>query len=122
MEEDDSAIHHEVHNKEYYMNPFWMCRGFRAKFCISWDGRMTLCNTLTAVWEDALSKPLSEAYKDLYDDLKKIQKPQKCENCQYINACFACPSRFLSETGDHEKTNDDVCRIAHYFATLSKSV
>ena len=114
--EDSSSPPPKVSNRDYYMNPFWMCRGFGVKFCISWDGRMTLCNTLTSVWKDPFSDSLEKIYKNLYNELRKVQRPEQCKNCPYIDFCFACPSKFLSETGRHDNTNDDICRIARYFS------
>lgn len=103
---------HNVVDKSKYMNPFWMCRGFGAEFCVSWDGRMTLCNGLTAVWKDAVSQSLNKAYDELYNDLKKIKRPAECETCLFIEYCGACPSQLLSATGSCEKTCEEICRIA----------
>ncbi len=103
-------------DREKYMKPFWMCKGYGAKFCISWDGRMTLCNCLPSIWTDSLSQSIGDAYKSLYEELNNVSRPAECINCQYIDYCGACPVRFLSETGSHDKTIPDICRKAktHY--------
>lgn len=111
---ETSSVTHTVQNRQFYMNPFWMCNGFGAMFCISWDGRMTICNSMTAVWKEPLTNGLSNAYHDLYRDLKKIQRPKKCESCQLIDYCGACPTRFLSETGSVDEVSDKICRRTQY--------
>lgn len=118
------AEQHQVSDRELLMNPFWLCRGFGAVFCISWDGRITLCNTLTQVWKEPLLNGLENAYHDLYDELKKLKRPKECASCNYIEYCAACPSFLQSATGSAEHTCDDVCRLARrkyrYFELKNK--
>ena len=110
--EDLQARMHKVDDRTRYMNPFWMCRGFGAEFCISWDGRMTLCNGLTSIWQEALSQSLSSAFHKLYDELRRVKRPAECGSCRYIEYCGACPSQLLSATSNCEKTCEDICRVA----------
>ena len=99
-------------NKEAYLPPFSMCREYGTKFCITWDGRMTLCNCFPSVWSNVLTQSVGDAFKDLYLQLEKIQRPPECLDCQVIDYCVACPAQLLSETGSYEKTCEDVCRRA----------
>lgn len=110
-------LQREIPNRASYMNPFWMCRGFGSKFNISWDGRMTLCNTTPSVWSNALRMDLAEAYQDLYRQLKALRRPKECETCPYIDCCNRCPASLYSATGSAEQTNDEVCAAArrHYY-------
>ena len=93
-------------------NPFWLCRGFGAVFCMSWDGRMTLCNTLTEIWTDPLNDGLENAYHALYRKLKSVKRPKECLNCKYIEFCAACPSMLQSSTGKVDHTSNYVCKMA----------
>ena len=101
-----------VQNREKYMHPFWMCREYGARFCISWDGRMTLCNCFPIVWSDPFSQSLEDAFKSLYLKLDKVRRPLECASCQVIDYCGVCPVRFLSETGSCENTCESLCKIA----------
>ena len=106
---DQPIGYRQIEDRSVYMNPFWMCNGFGAMFCISWDGRMTLCNSMTAVWKDPFAQGLENAYHSLYKDLRNIKRPKECENCQYIDYCGACPTRFLSETGRFDCISEKIC-------------
>lgn len=119
---DISFSDREVPNRERYMKPFWMCRGYGGNFSISWDGRMRLCNTLDVVWKDARAKGLRKAYQELYEDLDKIKRPQKCETCPIIDFCQSCPMNLYSETGNFEITNDNICNLTkqRYMRYLNK--
>lgn len=112
MPDQLKSVQHSVTDRESLMRPFWLCRGFGALFCISWDGRMTLCNTYTETWEDPIKKGTEQAYHSLYKKLKNIQRPDQCATCQYIEFCAACPSQLQSATGTASKTSDDVCKFA----------
>ena len=101
-----------IPNRGEYLHPFSMCRDFGTKFCITWDGRMTLCNCFPSIWSKVLTQSVGEAYKELYLQLEKIKRPAECLNCQVIDYCVACPAQFVSETGDFEKTCESVCRKA----------
>lgn len=103
---------HEIENRSQYMNPFWMCRGFGAMFCICWDGRMTLCNGMTYVWENPLMNSVETAYHSLYKKLRKLSRPEKCGTCQYIDYCISCPTQIISETGSINQTCEEICRRA----------
>ena len=111
-----------VADREPFMQPFWLCRGFGALFCISWDGRMTLCNTFTEVWEAPLKQGVEKAYHNMYSRLKSLRRPDECVTCKYIEFCSACPSRLQSVTGKAEKTCEEVCKFAKrkykYYKTL----
>ena len=102
----------EIHNREKYKSPFWMCREFGTKFCITWDGRMTLCNCLPSIWSSPLSQGVNDAYGTLYNKLKAVKRPADCADCQYIDFCGACPSQLLSATGSHEQTCKELCMRA----------
>lgn len=108
------AIHREVIDKEKYISPFWMCRGYGTKCCISWDGRMTLCNCFPSIWSDPISTNIGEAYKSLYKQLGQLKRPGECRECQYIDYCSACPAYLLSDTGNPEETCDSICAMARY--------
>ena len=109
-----------VQDREKYLHPFWMCKGYGAKYCISWDGRMTLCNCLPSIWSDALSQSLDSSFKSLYEQLDMVRRPSECLNCQYIDNCGACPARLLSGSGNHETVSDSVCRIARFHSFRSE--
>ena len=109
-----------IQNRDEYLNPFWMCSSYGTKFCISWDGRMTLCNSFPYIWSDAISQSIMEAYKSLYEQLSMLKRPQKCNNCQVIDFCTSCPARFLSETGNPAETNTRICSIAERRYQVSK--
>lgn len=111
-DEQLKSVDYAISDRETLMNPFWMCRGFGAKFCISWDGRMTICNTFTSIWKEPLSNGLEKAYHDLYSDLKELKRPQKCGSCPYVEFCSACPSQLVSASGDPEQTCEAICRMA----------
>ena len=110
----------DVPDRQKYMNPFWMCREYGARFCISWDGRMTLCNCLPSIWTEPLSLGVQGAYNLLYEKLNMISRPIECTDCKVIDYCYTCPSHLLSETGNHEKTCRNICRIAEINYSLSK--
>ena len=122
--EDLQGFPSPITDKTALLNPFWLCKGFGAVFCISWDGRMTLCNTLTNIWKSPIEKGLHNAYHELYEDLKKVKRPKECVTCKYIEYCAACPSLLQSKTGNHEQTCDDVCKLAQrkqkFFALANK--
>ena len=112
-EDRESAIPlREIADREKYSTPFWMCRGFGTKFCVSWDGRMTLCNCFPAIWSDPMSMGVRDAYKSLYKQLSELKRPAECSKCQYVDYCSACPAYLLSDTGDPEKTCDSICSMA----------
>ncbi len=111
-DELQQSSHYQLSDRSFFMNPFWMCRGFGAIFSISWDGRMTLCNTATKVWKEPLLIGVKEAYRSLYEDLKKLKRPKECNDCQYIEFCSACPSRLQSATGDSGHTCENICKYA----------
>ena len=102
----------EIVDREQYMHPFSKCREYGAKFCVSWDGRMTICNCFPSVWADALNQSVKDAYKELYQKLNRLNRPSECADCQFIDYCGACPARLLSDTGSHEKTNESICKKA----------
>ena len=102
----------KISNRTEYLSPFWMCRGFGAMFCISWDGRMTLCNAFTTIWKDPITLGIQDSYTSLYHDLKELNRPKECKHCNYIEYCVACPTRLISATGYPNQTNDDVCKMA----------
>lgn len=110
-EEELQSVQREIEDRDSMLNPFWMCRGFGAKCCISWDGHMTICNTFTPVWSDPVRDGFEKAYHNLYEDLKKLRRPQECNSCQYIDFCGACPSQLYSATGDPEHTCESICRL-----------
>ena len=112
-----------ISNRERYMNPFWMCREFGTRFCISWDGRMTLCNCLPSIWTDPLSKGVDNAFRLLNQKLGNVRRPVECLECQVIDYCGLCPSNLFSETGDHEKTCSRICNRAKmgYIASLKQN-
>lgn len=111
-EEEKQSAYYEIADRPALMKPFWMCRGFGAKCCISWDGRMTVCNTFTPIWSDVVKDGYEKAFHDLYDKLKKLKRPQECDSCAFIEYCGACPAQILSATGDPEHTCDAICRLA----------
>ena len=113
LNDEMKAIPREVINKDYYMNPFWMCRSYGAKFTITWDGKMTACNSNPSIWSDPINNDVAKAYNDLYQKLDNIRRPKECENCQYIDICSVCPSMLYSATGSMEKVNEEVCKYAH---------
>ena len=119
--ESNSVLNRVIEDREKYLNPFWMCRQFGTRFCISWDGRMTLCNCLPSIWTDVLSKGVQDAFTSLYEELNVVRRPSECEQCQYIDYCGSCPARLLSETGNHEKTCDSLCKIARVNYNISKN-
>lgn len=121
---DYEPINRVVYNREKYTPPFWMCTEFGTRYCISWDGRMTLCNCFPAIWSDPLTYGINDAFINLNKKLKEVKRPSKCANCSYIDYCAACPSRFLSETGDYEKTCESICNKARirYMRTQAKEV
>lgn len=112
ISDDMQFLPHEIQDRSKYLNPFWMCRGFGAIFCISWDGRMTLCNGMTYVWENPLTSGVENAYRNLYRKLRSISRPEKCRTCRYIDFCVSCPTQIISETGSPDQTSEEICRRA----------
>ena len=117
---DNIASAREIDDREQYMHPFSMCREYGAKFCVSWDGHMTICNCFPYVWADALHQSVKDAYKELYRKLDNLKRPSECADCQFIDYCGACPARLLSETGSHEITNESICKMARVNYLFSK--
>lgn len=113
LTEEMKAIPRKVINKDFYLNPFWMCRSFGAKFTITWNGKMTMCNINPSIWSDPFKAGVETAYHELYSQLKAIKRPDKCMNCKYLDLCSVCPSMLYSGTGNMEQTNDDLCKYAH---------
>ena len=105
--------HRNVENRKKYSSPFWMCNGFGTKFCISWDGHMTLCNCLPCIWSDPQKDGVLEAFRSLYRKLNSIERPHECNECNFIDFCGNCPARLYSDAGDPEKTCDKICAIAY---------
>ena len=91
------------------------CKNFGAKYCITWNGHLTVCNGFTYIWENPFVDNLESAYKRLYERLYKLKKPKECADCKYFDFCIACPVNFVSETGDPQKTCENICRIARYY-------
>lgn len=106
-------LNREIPDKDKYLHPFSMCTGYGTKYCITWDGRMTLCNCFPTIWSDPLKQSISASYNDLYKQLNQLHRPEKCLTCQYIDFCGNCPARFLSDTGNPEKTCDSICAITY---------
>ena len=101
-----------VKDREKYMHPFWMCGEYGTRYCISWDGRMTLCNCFPAIWSDPFSQSFGDAFRSLYEQLDMIRRPSNCATCQVIDYCGVCPVRFMSETGSYETTCESLCNTA----------
>ena len=101
-----------VEDRDSYMNPFWLCRGFGAMCCVSWDGHMTLCNTFTDIWEDISTYSFAITYRNLYSKLRSLKRPINCSTCKYIEFCAACPSQLQSATGHADRTCEAVCKYA----------
>ena len=110
--DDMEFLPHSVPDREKYMNPFWMCRGFGAIYCISWDGRMTLCNGFTTIWKDPVKDGLEKAFHELYEDLRKLKRPKECETCEYIDFCASCPTQMVSASGSVDTACEEICRRA----------
>jgi len=110
--QDNELIIRKVCNREKYEPPFWMCTEFGTRYCITWDGRMTLCNCLPSIWSDPLTQGVNNAFIELNKKLNDVKRPAKCTDCSFIDYCAACPSRFLSETGDYEETCESLCEKA----------
>ena len=112
--EAESSITENMRFRSYTpsnRNPLF-CRGFGAKFCVSWDGRMTLCNGFTMIWEDVRAGSLQAAFSRLNERLSCLKRPKACDNCRYIDFCVACPSRLQSETGGLETVSEALCSVA----------
>lgn len=120
-DEDDTApdpgpVERKIPDREKYMDPFWMCRHFGARFSISWDGRMTVCNSNYAIWRDPFETTLADAYHSLYRELKAMKRPKECESCHFIDLCLECPGAIYSKSGSFDKVSEAFCRSlrAHY--------
>lgn len=112
LTEEMKSFERQIPNRKDFLDPFWMCRAFGAKFTISWDGKLSLCNTSTSIWEDPFTHGLEQAYHDLYRRLKALRRPEECASCRYIDFCSVCPSMLYSATGHPDRTSDEMCRIA----------
>ena len=112
LSDEMKAAPRDIPNREFYMNPFWMCRTFGAKFTITWDGKMTMCNSNPSVWRDPFKGGVDQAYHDMYRELKSIRRPKECAGCKYIDLCSVCPSMLYSATGSMEQTCEEMCRMA----------
>lgn len=106
----------EIPNRDKYMNPFWMCRHFGIRFSISWDGRMTLCNSFCAIWQDPFETSLEDAFQSMNDELKALKRPKECETCSVVDLCLECPAAIYSESSSLDRANEKVCRSirSHY--------
>ena len=93
---------------------FARCRNFGYMYFISWDGRMMNCNTLTSYWEEPLQSDIATAFHRLLEKLNAVRRPTECRDCRYYDFCLGCPDKFLSASGDPEKCDEEVCRIARY--------
>ena len=122
LESDKEDIIREIKNKEKYLHPFWMCNEYKTRFCITWDGRMTLCNCFPLIWSDPLSQGVRDAFSSLYKELDNVKRPLECINCQYLDYCYFCPVRFLSETGGLDQVSPRFCKIAkqNYYRSIEK--
>ena len=112
LSETMKSMKRDITNKEYYMNPFWMCRAFGAKMTVTWDGRLTACNSNRTIWRDPFSNGLEAAYHDLYRELKQLKRPKECETCSYLDFCTVCPSMLNSANGTLNTISDDMCKFA----------
>lgn len=113
LSEGMKSLPREIPDRDFYMNPFWMCRAYGAKLTITWDGKMTMCNSNPSIWKDPFSEGMGKAYHELYSELRKIRRPKECGDCKYIDLCSVCPSMLYSATGSMERTTYEMCRIAH---------
>ena len=111
-EELKKRVSYKVTDRDTLMKPFWMCRGFGAKCCITWDGRMMICNTFTNIWTEPLKTGFEEAYHSLYSKLRELLRPEQCGSCEYIEFCAACPAQLQSATGTSDQTNERICKQA----------
>lgn len=97
---------------KYEDEPFSKCKSYGMKYSLSWNGKMTICNTMSSIWENALEKGIHSAYKDMYYRMDQIHRPPKCVLCKYDAFCSNCPGMIDAETGNPEIISDAICEVA----------
>ena len=112
FEECDDIDAGVILGHEYQESPFARCSKFGAKFSVSWDGKLMLCNILRSIGEDLQILTFKEAYKSLYRKLDQLKRPEKCRECKYDPFCQNCPASLFAESGDPETINEGICERA----------
>lgn len=98
-----------------------VCGAMNRCFWITWNGKMSMCTLISSIQEDILQLDFKKAWNQLCDRLSELKRPDKCNGCQYINFCNACPGVLESETGDPEMISERICKKAQaYYEVLMK--
>jgi len=104
-------------------NPLDICGSYRKSFWLTWNGKLQLCSFM-----ERPAVPLTEcidfyeSWNLLLEQLKQIQMPEKCKDCQYEGFCVRCPGALAAECGDCSSVNEAFCNHAKrlYLAFLEK--
>ncbi len=67
-----------------------LCSAGKSAFCITWDGRMTPCNSFS----DCEGFPLQDGFAAAWQHIRKVCSeyplPEECGDCPYNKACPSC--------------------------------
>ncbi|MEA4965237.1 MAG: radical SAM protein [Oscillospiraceae bacterium] len=91
------------------------CTAGRIKFSISWDGKMTACNTFGFAEAFPFEDGFNIAWKYINDRACNYHLPAECFECKYKNACIPCPAVHWMASGEG-KINPIVCDEAKRMA------
>lgn len=89
-----------------------ICGAINRCFWITWNGRMNMCSLVSSIQENVLEEDFDTAWNQLCNRLALLQRPKKCNGCEYIHYCNSCPGALESETGNPEETSERICNKA----------
>ena len=94
-------------------HPLDICANYRKSFWITWNGNLQLCSFMS---EPAIHLTedigFHETWMMLLDQLERISKPEKCQDCQFEGFCTQCPGVLTAESGSYSCVCDEVCNNA----------
>ena len=94
--------------------PFENCAAYRNSCIIGWNGIVKGCNFINTITSDLKGRKLVDSYRELWDRLDSIKRPEKCINCKYLRFCNPCPGKLEGESGNPEELSEYVCELAKW--------
>ncbi len=105
-------------------SPFENCLGYHNACIIGWDGIVKACNFINSNTVDIRGRKLVDCFKELWEKLDRIKRPEKCKHCKYLRFCNPCPGKLEGESGNPEEPSPYVCDLAkwcYYNRNLDKN-
>lgn len=86
------------------------CQAGRSNFWITWKGELLACGMLTKPWVNLLTHHFKEGWEYLTEEVKKMQRCKKCDDCKYKSLCPSCAAACLTETGSTDGCPEYLCK------------